>query len=430
MTLRRLDLKEMLLAPPPPVDYVWGGYGERGTLTLVHADGGVGKTLTMLGLARAGAEGRPFLGQPTTQFRTLVIDGENPENTIQRRLHRFEFGQVLDAIDIWVADSAIFEMRRHPADQWADRFLSRLANYESESARVGELVMELQSPDLSPAQRQQVVESLDAAGLVQVFVDDSTGVKRVRCLVDDPGAAAHPGEQMLIEKIRDHGAGLVLLDSQRALWGGKENEADAVRPFYNMLRRVAAATGACIFVIHHDNKSGGFSGSSDLHDSVDSRIHLEFVDQEKGPRGGIILNHRKSRDELPLQPMRYRMTVEDGRYAFRLLDIEDLPPAVNKAAEFIRERESARTGEIAEHVKVTSKTVREWTSKGLLELAGIRSNKDGFHWPEGSLAGAPDPAPTPHPHPDEVRAVSRNGVGLSPLDPAPAPTRTHLQGAG
>lgn len=61
---------------------------------------------------------------------------------------------------------------------------------------------------------------------------------------DEAVITADDGEVLLSERIRATGAGFCVLDSQRALWHGEENEVQAVRPFYAMLRRVAASTSA------------------------------------------------------------------------------------------------------------------------------------------------------------------------------------------
>jgi hypothetical protein len=126
-------------------------------------------------------------------------------------------------------------------------------------------------------------------------------------VLDDPERA----EETLCAHIQDALAELVVLDSQRALWPGEESEAGPVRKFYSMLRRVANATSASILVLHHDNRSGSYSGSGDLNASVDSRMHLVRDDD-----GSITLTHEKLRSDIPQEPIRYRLHLEDGRYAF------------------------------------------------------------------------------------------------------------------
>lgn len=126
-------------------------------------------------------------------------------------------------------------------------------------------------------------------------------------------------EELLCRHVEAGRADLLVIDSQRACWPGDENEATEVRPFYAMLRRVANATAACILVVHHDNKSGGYSGSGDLNNAVDSRLHL-VRDED----GSITLFHEKLRSDVEQPPVRYRVHLEDGLYAFTLETVRTL----------------------------------------------------------------------------------------------------------
>lgn len=85
----------------------------------------------------------------------------------------------------------------------------------------------------------------------------------------------------LYEEITSHQADLLVLDSQRGLWGGDEKEAGEVRLFYTELRNVAEETNCAIVVIHHDNKGLTFSGSTDIDAAVDFRIHMTRDPKDK-----------------------------------------------------------------------------------------------------------------------------------------------------
>ena len=76
--LHVLNLAEMLSSEPEPPSWTWHRYLERGTLGMLHGDGGIGKSLFALGLARAVTRGEPFLGWPTQQGRVIYLDAENP----------------------------------------------------------------------------------------------------------------------------------------------------------------------------------------------------------------------------------------------------------------------------------------------------------------------------------------------------------------
>jgi hypothetical protein len=139
--------------------------------------------------------------------------------------------------------------------------------------------------------------------------------ERVRYFVaDDAIFTDHAQTELLLTGLADaQRADLIVLDSQRALWPGEENEAIAVRRFYAMLRRVAYQTGAAVLVLHHDRRAGGYSGSSDLNAGVDSRLHL-IRDED----GRVTLKHEKLRSDVEQPPVSYRLHLEDERYAFTI----------------------------------------------------------------------------------------------------------------
>jgi hypothetical protein len=232
--LQRLDVADLLSRSEPSIEWLWDGYLEAGTVAQLHGNGGAGKSILALALARAMTGGHDFLGRRTWPERVLVIDGENPTNEVHRRLSRLAFAGVADRLSYWQADEAIFG-------------------------------------DLAKA------------------------------------------EELLCAHVEAHRAGLVVLDSQRALWYGEENEASAVRPFLAMLRRVANATAASVLDLHHDAKHGGFSGSSDFNAGVDSRLHLIRAED-----GSVELRHEKLRSDVEQPPLRYRLHLEGGLYSFTL----------------------------------------------------------------------------------------------------------------
>ncbi len=233
--LQRLDIAELLAKAAPPIDWIWNGYIEAGTVCLLHGDGGTGKSLLMLALVRAAIGGYTFLGRDTFPSRAVIFDAENPTGETHRRLERMDYAHVSNRIAYWQADDAIF------------------------------------GPDLAASQ------------------------------------------ELLCRHVEAGRADLLVIDSQRACWPGDEKEATEVRPFYAMLRRVANATACAVLVIHHDNKSGGYSGSSDLNAGVDSRLQL-IRDED----GLITLKHEKIRSDVEQPPLCYRLHLENGLYAFTL----------------------------------------------------------------------------------------------------------------
>jgi hypothetical protein len=223
--LEQLDIRDMLSRPAPQHEWVWEGYVERRTLTVLHGDGGTGKSILAGHLCRAVTSGQPCLGRQTQQGNVLIIDAENPFDEIHRRLHALDFATV-------------------PTD--------RVAYY-----RAGDVIL---------------------------------------------GTGEEPQVDQLVTLIQQHHAQVVVLDSQRGLWGGDEKEAIMIRPFYRQLQAAAEALDTAIVLIHHDRRTGNFSGSSDVHNSADTRLHLERPDPDKPER---VLRHAKARSSAELQPAAY-----------------------------------------------------------------------------------------------------------------------------
>jgi hypothetical protein len=283
--LTRVDIGALLSQPAPPIDWLWDGLVERGTVCQLHGAGGAGKSILAAALVRAAAGGVPFLGHDTQRIRAVVIDGENPTSELHRRLDRLDYRRIADRVRLLQADDAIF---------------------------------------------------------------------------DQPDQA----EQTLIAHITDSLAEICVLDSQRALWPGEENEAGPVRRFYTMLRRVANTTAAAVLVLHHDNRAGAYSGSSDLNAGVDSRLHLV-----RDEAGSVTLKHEKLRSDIPQEPIRYRLHLEHGAYAFELEQARSLGSDVLDA--LTSEWQTAR--EIAKHcgrrLEDVMRELQAATRRGVLESA-------------------------------------------------------------
>lgn len=227
----RIDVPALLATAPPDHAWIWDGYIERRTLTVLHGDGGTGKSILAGHLARAIIDGGTCLGRPTTPSNVLIVDAENPLDEIHRRLHRLDMASV--AVD-------------------------RFAYY-----RAAEAI-------LTPA-------------------GDAIDVDRLVALI-----------------LREH-AGVVILDSQRGLWAGDEREAVEIRVLYRRLQATAEEYDCAVIVIHHDRRTGSYSGSSDVNNAADTRLHLERPNPEKPER---VLHHAKARSSAELAPVEYTFTVD------------------------------------------------------------------------------------------------------------------------
>lgn len=239
-----LDLDDLLRNPPPPPDWAWDGYIERGTPAVLHGDGGLGKSLIGMGLCRRYTLGKEWMGRGTKGGTALYLDGENSLREIARRLYAFE-------------------------------------------VRPGEKLIHY--------------------GRVEMPI------------LLDPIA----GEELLTSLIEDTGADLVVLDSQRALWGADENETTNVRPMYAMLARVAERLNTAILLIHHDNKGGVYSGSTDVNAATISRLHLERKSKNRKDRKRVLW-HEKSRSDTELDEVTFSIDkTPDGRFTFQIHDSDD-----------------------------------------------------------------------------------------------------------
>lgn len=86
-TLRRLDVRDLLDREPEPVDWIAEGVVARGTLTLLAGREKEGKSLIALALAaRLAAGGGDLVGIDVQAGRALIVDGENGQREIHRRI--------------------------------------------------------------------------------------------------------------------------------------------------------------------------------------------------------------------------------------------------------------------------------------------------------------------------------------------------------
>jgi 5S rRNA maturation endonuclease (ribonuclease M5) len=86
--LQTIDIDWMLENEPAPREWIWDDYLCRGTLNMLHGAAGLGKS--MLGLALAAGctriMGTTILGHQIKGCRVAIIDAENSQDEIHRRL--------------------------------------------------------------------------------------------------------------------------------------------------------------------------------------------------------------------------------------------------------------------------------------------------------------------------------------------------------
>lgn len=138
--------------PPPDPDWLIEDFIERGTVVLLSADSGVGKSMVMMSAELAMIQGKPWLGHATHGQRVMVIDEENFKRVVHSRFH---------AMGMTNADRQ--NMRYFlrlgvslGADDWTERVLEEIEDFK---------------PDLL------VIDTASAATAVDV--NDNSGVSKL-----------------------------------------------------------------------------------------------------------------------------------------------------------------------------------------------------------------------------------------------------------
>lgn len=111
--------------------------------------------------------------------------------------------------------------------------------------------------------------------------------------------------------------GLIIIDTlSRALAGQSENDADIVSAFFrDRADKLAAATGAAVLLIHHENKGGDMRGSTALNGAADFIIRVSRADdeQDRGSRRAP-----KSSDVRSVHAVKVKDGEEGHIFDFRL----------------------------------------------------------------------------------------------------------------
>lgn len=132
--------------------------------------------------------------------------------------------------------------------------------------------------------------------------------------------------------IRQTGAGLVIIDALMEVTpGAEENSVKDILPALHNLRRVAEVTNSAFWIIHHNNKNGGYRGTSAIKGKVDNMLMV------KKPKGSkyITFTAEKNRDVEESQFTALATWVSDPPQ-FYLSTTEVNPKAkMNKSTRFV-----------------------------------------------------------------------------------------------
>jgi hypothetical protein len=238
--LQAYDINAMLTSEPPPVAWVWDGYLAGGKLSVIHGEGGLGKSYFTLKVAESIVNPNilELIGKHVTTGSVVIIDGENSQDETHRRLHHTRI-RPSDPLHYYSATDPILGLEEH-----------------------------------------------------------------TRSLLD------HIQQQ--------HQPKLVIIDSLRALWVGDEREqAEAGRMLRDFSHHISQHADTAYLLIHHDNKGGEYSGSTDINAAITgTRMHLtRMQDKEERYEQPRVLTQLKS-----------RISREQPAYAFQLV-IRPVEPA-------------------------------------------------------------------------------------------------------
>ena len=222
----------------PERRWLWENWIPLRAVTVLSGDGGTGKSLLALQLATACATDRLFLGQKVMPCKVLVIACEDERDELHRRQSQINTAAGIEMGDL---ENVI----------WVPR-----------------------------AGLENVMMSFPGDGVGQTT----------------------PFYDQILQKAKDIGAQLVVLDTAADLFGGNENIRPQVRQFINALTRLALAIDGAVLLLAHPSQSGrasgtGESGSTAWHNSVRARAYFMRPTPEKGEpedKDARILSRQKS----------------------------------------------------------------------------------------------------------------------------------------
>lgn len=228
-----VDATRWIGTEPPDRRFVIDQWLVRGTGALLVGEDGIGKSLLGQQLATCVAAGKSFLGLTVIQAPALYVTCEDDESELWRR--------------------------------------QRTIN-----AALGVPI------DAAPA----TLSSLTGYTGVELGVRDQMG--RLELSYVGKG---------IIERAKQHGAALIVLDNLARLFDGNENDRHDVAEFCALLERMAIETDATVLLVAHPSKSGAeYSGSTGWSAHVRQRLWFARQEDESGvsDRDARVLRKSKS----------------------------------------------------------------------------------------------------------------------------------------
>jgi putative DNA primase/helicase len=233
--LKPVSVYDVLTNPSEPPQFVWAGYLPRGTVSLMGAHGGTGKSTIALMLGVCAALGRPLFGVDTVACKTLFVSLEDGQHIVRHRL-------------------------AHICHTWA----------------------------IDPEQLRDQLHIVDGTANPELFAAETRGAGEITLSYLE-----------LCKLVLAEGIGLVVVDNASDAFGGDEIQRRQVRAFMRSLASVARLTDCAVMLLAHVDKATsrarkaeggeGYSGSTAWHNSARSRLFMTRAED-----GLLTLEHQKS----------------------------------------------------------------------------------------------------------------------------------------
>ena len=244
-------------------------------------------------------------------------------------------------------------------------------------------------------------------------------------IIDEPVAIHDPAIlRAFIEQIKPLGPILIILDTfARCAIGLDENSARDSGAFMEGGRKLSAETGAHIAIVHHNNRSGEFRGSSALAAAVDTHLSLERNAQDDT----LTIKFEKQKDSEELPPQVFTKHVVE-LHSSGLEDSLVFRRDVNTpAARFsLSNMEQRALEELVQSFGLTGATSSAWwrvcKEAGIAERT-FRRAQQKLH--QLAIVICPDPGKRGaiyRPNPDKVsdwcQSVPNGAIGTNGTDPS------------
>lgn len=160
---------------------------------------------------------------------------------------------------------------------------------------------------------------------------------------------------MLMQNVENMGFDFICIDSLNAFFG---HPSRITRPSMERLIAFQSSKRITLLLIHHINKKGEISGSSDIVNAVDSAYILSLENQGDGEESILILDEIKARHKSPKETLKIKRT-KKGPLQFSHEVIERTPLKVT----------SDENNSLTEHLRSIIDTLSE--SEGDLDFKDL-----------------------------------------------------------